>query len=132
MPLLLIILVVVGYLVGSLATENVVLPLLWAWPKARRLARANQLVRPIPVSRFVVAPLFWLAVVVASVWLVDAAFSAVALAAYVGGLVAHALSVFRLVLKPNGDMEADFNDAYGSYLSTRAEASNQIRNHSDG
>ncbi len=54
--------VVIGYLVAVSAASNILLPLFWAWPKARRLSREGKLVREIPAARFVTAPLIWTAI----------------------------------------------------------------------
>jgi hypothetical protein len=54
-----IILVVVGYFVGVFAAGNILLPLLWAWPKALLLQRERRLLQPIPITRFIVPPIIW-------------------------------------------------------------------------
>ena len=46
--------VILGYGVGVFASSNIILPLLWAWPKARRLYREGMLTRPIPTWRFLI------------------------------------------------------------------------------
>src|SRR5437016_5632659 len=54
---------VVGYFVAVFAASNILLPLFWAWPKARRLSREGKVVRDIPAARFLAAPLIWTAIV---------------------------------------------------------------------
>src|SRR2546425_1270604 len=92
--------VVIGYLVAIFAASNVLLPLFWAWPKARRLSRQGKLVRDIPAARFVSAPLIWTAIlaVLAGIafWLSSGLGSG-----FVLGLLAGAVQIGGLVSKPN-------------------------------
>ena len=104
-----------GYVAGLWASSNIVLPVLWAWPKARRLDRERRLIRPIPVALFLVAPAFWTLLVLASVLAVSAAFPA-AWEGYLLGLAAGFGQIARLVWNPNADMEADFADTFHGYL----------------
>ncbi|OFV90266.1 MAG: hypothetical protein A3H95_03040 [Acidobacteria bacterium RIFCSPLOWO2_02_FULL_64_15] len=57
--MLLLLGVVIGYLVAVTAASNILLPLFWAWPKARRLSQEGKLVREIPAARFLTAPVIW-------------------------------------------------------------------------
>jgi hypothetical protein len=107
--------VVLGYTVGIFAASNIVLPLLWSWPKAQRLNREGRLVRPIPAGIFFVAPMVWGALVLGSMVLVSAVFPS----AWIGYASALAIGFgqsIRLVWSPNDDMEADFAATFGSYL----------------
>lgn len=54
---------IVGYIVGTLAFPNIVLPLLWSWPKARRLDREGKLTKPIPRVTLLLAPVVWFVLV---------------------------------------------------------------------
>ena len=61
--------VILGYGVGVFASSNIILPLLWAWPKARRLYREGMLTRPIPTWRFLIPFFIWGLLVLGSLWL---------------------------------------------------------------
>src|SRR5437870_13313325 len=106
---------VVGYFVAVFAASNILLPLFWAWPNARRLSRDGKLIRDIPAARFLAAPLIWTAIVAVlagiALWLSSGLGSG-----FVVGFVAGALQVGGLVSKPNEHMEQDFADTYGEYL----------------
>ena len=107
--------VVVGYFVAVFAASNILLPLLWAWPKARRLSREGKLVRDIPAARFLTAPLIWTAIVAVlggiALWLSFGLGSG-----FVVGFMAGAVQISGLLSKPNEHMEQDFTDTYGQYL----------------
>jgi hypothetical protein len=109
-----IVLVLIGYLVGLCAASNIVLPLLWAWPKARRLKREDRLRKPIPLARFVVPPGIWLLALAASYWLVYAVFAAAN--SYLFGTLIGTFQVGKLVFAPNASMSEDFESAYEPYL----------------
>ena len=106
---------VIGYAFGLFAFSNIVLPLLWAWPKARRLDRERRLTRPIPGALFLVAPLVWSLLVLGSLLLLSSILPA-AVGGYVMGLVVSFGQIARLVFSPNADMEADFADSFRAYL----------------
>lgn len=106
---------VVGYFVAVFAASNILLPLFWAWPKARRLSREGKLIRDIPALRFLAAPLIWTVIVAVlagiALWLSSGLGSG-----FVVGFMAGALQIGGLVSKPNEHMEQDFADTYGEYL----------------
>ena len=112
MPILMII---VGYGVGLFASSNILLPLLWSWPKATRLYRGGRLKKPIPVAGFVIAPVVWTLLVVGSWWVVSSIFPPHS-ASYAFGLLVGGVQTGRLVFKPNKDMEEDFVAAYAAYV----------------
>jgi len=91
---------VAGYFVAVFAASNILLPLFWAWPKARRLSREGKLVRDIPAARFLAAPLIWTAIVAVlagiALWLSSGLGSG-----FVVGFMAGALQIGGLVSKPN-------------------------------
>lgn len=106
---------VVGYVIAVFAASNILLPLFWAWPKARRLSREGKLVRDIPAARFLAAPLIWTAIVAVlagiALWLSSGLGSGLLV-----GFMAGAAQISGLVSKPNEHMEQDFADTYGEYL----------------
>jgi hypothetical protein len=106
---------VLGYIVGVFAASNVILPLLWSWPKARRLRLNGMLLRPIPAVLFLIAPTVWSLLVLGSAVLIGAFFAA-AFGGYAIGLLAAFGQTMRLVGAPNNDMEADFAATYRDYL----------------
>ena len=112
MPILAII---VGYGVGLFVSSNILLPLLWSWPKATRLYRKGRLKKPIPVAGFVIAPVVWTLLVVGSWWVVSSIFPSHS-ASYAVGLLVGGIQTGRLLFKPNKDMEEDFAAAYGAYI----------------
>jgi hypothetical protein len=109
-----IVLLIVGYAAGLFAASNVLLPLFWAWPKARKLERDGQLFRPIPAARFVAPAAIWSLGVAVTVLLVDG-FGGSA-SSYLIGVFVGTIQTGKLLLDPNQDMEADFKSAYESYL----------------
>jgi hypothetical protein len=114
---------VVGYLVGVFASSNIVLPLGWAWPMARRLEQAGRLIQPIPIVTFLAPALSWSFVIL----IVGAAlywFSANLITGYAVGLPFGFIPVFKLVNQPNEDMVKDFLDAYGAFIRQPDPASN--------
>ncbi len=102
-----------GYGLGVFGFSNILLPVLWAWPKARRLQRQGRLVMPIPARRFLIAPLVWALLILGSLWLVS---SLVDPFGYALGLVIGFVQIVKVALKPNEYMEADFSDTFGEYL----------------
>jgi hypothetical protein len=110
-----LVVMIVAFGVGLYASSNIVLPLLWSWPKAMRLRREGKLKTPIPTAGFLVAPLVWTLLVVGSWWIVLSMLPSLS-TAYFFGLAAGVGQIARLVVKPNADMEADFATAYAHYL----------------
>ena len=113
--MVLVVAFVIGYGFGLFAFSNIVLSLFWSLPESRRLRREGKLTKPIPVTRFLIAPLVWSPLVVGSLLLVNIMFSAASLG-YVAGLMASLGQTVRLVFSPNADMEADFADTFRAYL----------------
>lgn len=107
--------VVIGYFVAVFAASNILLPLFWAWPKARRLSREGKLVRDIPAARFVTAPLIWTAILAVLAGLAFRLSSGLG-SGLILGLLAGAAQIGGLVSKPNEHMEQDFADTYSEYL----------------
>ena len=90
------------------------LPLFWAWPKARRLQRERRLSRPIPVGQFVVPATIWIVILFASYWFVSWVFTDTN--SYVLGILIGSFQTGRLIFQPNPAMDADFDSAYAPYL----------------
>jgi hypothetical protein len=106
---------IVGYGVGLFASSNIVLPLLWSWPKATRLYREGRLRKPIPIVGFLIAPAVWTLLVLGSWWVVASMFPPYSIS-YPIGVLAGAVQTGRLLFKPNKDMEEDFAAAYAADL----------------
>ncbi len=107
--------VVIGYLVAVFAASNIVLPLFWAWPKARRLGREGKLAREIPAARFLTAPVIWTAILAVLAGIAFSLSSGLG-SGFLVGFMAGAAQIGGLVSKPNEHMEQDFADTYGQYL----------------
>jgi hypothetical protein len=115
--------------VGIHAFTNIVLPLFWAWPKARRLGREGLLSKPIPAATFLVAPLMWTVLVSGPLLLAAVVLPSVA-GAYLAGLLVSLGQTVSSLLKPNAklrqDMQADFADTWRAYLKASHQNQNPI------
>jgi hypothetical protein len=118
-PLAMIAGAVVGTLVSMFLAPNIVLPVFWAWPKAKALAAQGQLERPIPAIRFLAAPIFWTAIL-AILSVVILSLSEPFGGFFLIGLMSGSVNVFQLIRKPNQSMEDDFSATYGGFLKVAA------------
>jgi hypothetical protein len=116
-PLAMIAGAIVGWLAAVFALSNILLPLFWAWPKAKMLAARGQLERPIPPIRFLAAPIIW-SVALTLVTLVSVSILPPFGGGFLIGLIAGSPSIFQLIRKPNRSMEEDFTATYGGFLKT--------------
>src|SRR3989344_5140734 len=110
-----IIIVIVGLLFGLFAFSQIIYPLFSAGPPAKRLEREGKLVKPIPMTSFVIAPIIWGALLVGSIWLVNSKFLEYSTLYYITlGFIL--VVVIAQIPKQNRDLEADFKDSWGAYL----------------
>jgi hypothetical protein len=116
---------IIGFAVGAFGISSIVFPIFWAWPKARRLRQQGQLIKAIPAVQFVAPALIWMVLLFGLLLAAATLSSSLAISCLIG-LLACLLGTCRTLVKPSpkerGDMEADFNDTYRSYLKTHAEA----------
>ena len=111
-----IVILIVGYVAGLFAASNILLPIFWAWPKARTLQRNGRLFKPIPATRFVAPATFWTALLATSAILIGGGMPPDDGTSYLFGVFIGTLQTGRLIFNPNADMEADFKKTYEAYL----------------
>ena len=110
-----IVIFIIGLAFGLFAFSQIVYPLFFAWPRARKLEREGKLKRPIPMSTFLIAPIIWGVLMWASVWAVGK-FWPENLNTYYISLVIILFVVIIQIPKQNRDLEADFKDSWKKYL----------------
>ena len=106
---------VFGLPFGYFAFGNIIYPLFFSWPLAKRLEREGKLIRPIPVVTFMAAPVLWIGLLALSVWMERSFFSKFALW-YYGILGFTLIVVVQQIPKRNPDLMIDFKDTYKQYL----------------
>ena len=105
----------IGLLFGLFAFSQIIYPLFSAWPRAKQLEREGKLIRPIPISTFLIAPVVWAALLAGSIWLVNNYFGQYAKLYYIVlGFIL--VVVIAQIPKQNRDLEADFKDSWKQYL----------------
>lgn len=110
-----IIIVIIGLVFGLFAFSQIIYPLFSAWPRAKRLEREGKLIKPIPITSFVIAPIIWGALLASSVWLVNSKFPEYSTLYYIVlGFIL--VVVIAQIPKQNRDLEADFKDSWKQYL----------------
>lgn len=110
-----IIIVIVGLVFGLFAFSQIIYPLFSALPRAKRLEREGKLIKPIPITSFVIAPIIWGALLAGSIWLVNSKFSEYSTLYYIVlGFIL--VVVIVQIPKQNRDLEADFKDSWKQYL----------------
>lgn len=109
--------IIVGWVVGTLALPNVVLPLLWSWPRARRLEREDKLTKPIPAATLLLAPFIWSVLLGVSV-IVALMFVPSVSTYYLAGLAASLLqTMWGLISRKDvPQMEAAFSEQWREHL----------------
>jgi hypothetical protein len=126
MVFLVLIAAVAGWGLGLFASGNILLPLFWAWPKARRLSREGKLDRPIPAVRILLPPVLWSIALAVSVLLVTSMFPSLDYSFAIGLIVGFGQTA-RLLTSPDQHMEADFVATYGGYFKGKKEVDAVIR-----
>ncbi|MBI2852785.1 MAG: hypothetical protein HYX84_06760 [Chloroflexi bacterium] len=109
-----------GLLFGLFAFSQIVYPVFSAWPRARKLEREGKLIRPIPISTFLIAPVIWGILVWVSAWAVGKFFPT-NLSIYYLSLGIIFLIVLVQIPKQNRDLELDFQDTWKQYLKEQQE-----------
>jgi protein-S-isoprenylcysteine O-methyltransferase Ste14 len=110
-----VIVIIVGLLFGIFTFSQIILPLFYAWPRARRLESEGKLNKPIPIKTFIIPPLSNGILVAVSIWTVDNYLHDHTKLYYIVLGFAFIL-IFAQILKHNPDLEADFNDTWKDYL----------------
>jgi hypothetical protein len=70
-----IIIVLIGLLFGIWAFSQIIYPLFFSWPRAKKLEREGKLVKSIPISAFVIAQIIWGVLLAGSILIVNNYFS---------------------------------------------------------
>ena len=110
-----IIIVIIGLIFGLFAFSQIIYPLFSFLPRAKRLEREGKLIKPIPISTFIVAPIIWGALLASSIWLVNNQFSEYTKLYYIVlGFIL--VVVIAQIPKQNRDLEADFKNSWKRYL----------------
>jgi hypothetical protein len=108
---------IVGLLVGMFGFPNIVLPVVWSWPKARRLQREGKLTKPIPIRLLLLAPVVWGAGVVVSQLLLVVVAPSLSFGYGTGLWLGFFKTLWALVsAKDKALMEAAFADQWREYL----------------
>ena len=110
-----VIVIIVGLLFGIFTFSQIILPLFYAWPRARRLESEGKLNKTIPIKTFIIPPLSNGILVAVSIWTVDNYLHDHTKLYYIVLGFAFIL-IFAQILKHNPDLEADFNDTWKDYL----------------
>tara|TARA_B100000315_G_C14390958_1_gene501931 strand:- start:89 stop:442 length:354 start_codon:yes stop_codon:yes gene_type:complete len=104
-----------GFILGIFAWSNIVLPLLFALPLAKRLARANKLTKPIPIRSFVLAPITW-SLVLGGLWYwIHTSHPDLQIMWNIGMVCSLILIICQIPLK-NQDLLEDFVTTWGNYI----------------
>jgi hypothetical protein len=100
-------LVVWGF--GLFSLGNIIYPLFYAFPKAKKLQRENKLKKPIPLYTILVAPLIWSILLVGSILLVLKYFPSYRIAYFISlGLIL--IVIIYQIPNKNKDLEIDFKE----------------------
>jgi len=107
--------VIIGLVFGLFAFSQIIYPLFSAWPQAKRLELEGKLVKPIPISTFIVAPIIWSVLLAGSVWVVNSYFGE-HLRPYCIGLGFIFVVVVVQIPKQNRNLKTDFKATWKQYL----------------
>lgn len=110
-----IVIFIIGLVFGIFAFSQIIYPLFWAWPRAKQLERKGKLIKSIPITTFVIAPIIWGALLTGSILLVNNYFAEYTRLYYIG-LGFSLVVVTAQIPKQNPDLEADFKDSWKEYL----------------
>ncbi len=109
--------IVLGLVVGISSFPNVILPVVWSWPRARRLERQGKLTRRIPLRLLLLAPLMWGTAAVVAQLVVVAVAPNLALGYGVGQWLAFFKTLWMLVSRSDRAMlEEAFNSQWRDYI----------------
>lgn len=110
-----IIIIIIGLVFGLFAFSQIIYPLFSAWPRAKKLERERRLIKPIPITTFIVAPIIWGILLAGSILLVNSYFAEYTRLYYIVlGFIL--IVVIAQIPKQNRDLEADFEDSWKQYL----------------
>jgi hypothetical protein len=110
-----IFIVVGGLVFGLFAFSQIIYPLFYALPRAKRLANEGKLVKPIPLFTIVIPPIIWIILITGSILLVNKHFAIYAKLYYIA-LCVILIVVIAQIPKQNRDLEIDFDDTWKEYL----------------
>lgn len=110
-------LVMIALFYGIMALSQMLLPLFYSWPRAIRLERNGIVVRRIPRTAFIVAPIVWGAITYGIYWLVNNYWPDYTLNYFLG----LGIAFFKIILHastPAGkkDMAEDFNSSWADHM----------------
>lgn len=110
-----IVIVIIGLIFGLFAFSQIIYPLFSAWPRARQLEREEKLIKSIPITTFIAAPLVWCALLLGSIWIVSNYFPEYAMLYYIVlGFIL--IVVIAQIPKQNRNLEDDFKENWRQYL----------------
>ncbi len=110
-----VIIVIIGLLFGLFAFSQIIYPLFSAWPRAKRLEHEGKLIKPIPITSFVITPVIWGVLLATSIWFVNNYLADYTKLYYIVlGFIL--VVVIAQIPKQNQDLEADFKDSWREYL----------------
>lgn len=110
-----ILVVIIGLVFGLFSFSQIVYPLFSAWPRARQLEQEGRLIKPIPITTFIVAPITWSVLLAGSIWVVNNYFGEY-LRLYCIALGFILVVVLVQIPKQNRNLEADFKAVWKQYL----------------
>lgn len=109
-----------GFVFGMFSLSQIIYPLFYSMPRAKRLEREGALIKPIPLNYFFIAPMTWGCILFASIWLVST-FSPNYINLYLTTIAGTCVIVIAQLIKKNPDLEEDFNDTMGRFLKENTE-----------
>jgi len=110
-----IIIFIIGLGFGLFAFSQIIYPLFFALPKAKKLQMENKLKKPIPINTILLAPIIWSILLIGSILLVLKYFSDYQ-GVYFISLGIMLIIVIAQIPKKNKDLEIDFMETWKDYL----------------
>jgi len=110
-----IIVLVVGFTFGLFAFAQILFPLFFALPKAKKMEQENRLIKPIPKRSFIIAPIIWAILLFLIILLVNIFIPSYSIHCYISLAIAFIIEIIQIPLK-NKDLQDDFNTTWKSYI----------------
>ena len=97
------------------ALSNIVYPLFYAYPKAKKLERSGKLIKPIPLKTFFIPSFIWLFILLLSYIVTKNYFIEYQSHVIASFVIAFIYVIFQIP-KKNKDLEDDFIKSWKTYL----------------